>query len=219
MYAGDRRPDHVFFRTTSIDGRLPSLEDPQLWLELMRRYRIADKSRTFLHLVPTDRSRELSIVPMATLTARYGEPCDLPPFPQNSLIWARIQLKPHAPAYLASQFYKPPRVLMELTVGSGQTGVARMIAENAADGFLLSPVILNNAVFAEVFDHMEIPGHLDEWRLRSIRIVGEPQSWAHTYFKPTIHIELSELSLVEAPTSAGRDRNKRSVPGQDVESN
>ncbi len=203
FYASEKRPDHVFFRPVSIDGRLPSLEDPQLWLELMRSYRLMGQTPAYLHLVPTAHPRELAISPLVSFEATLGERFDLPAMPKHKLIWGRIRLASHAGARVLSQLYKPPRVWIELTIGVGQPVVARMIVENAADGFLLSPLIVNNEVSADVFNRMTLPPYLDDWRVRSIRVVAEPSSWANLYYEPKLQVDLSELSIRGGPIPAG----------------
>lgn len=201
FYASQKRPDHVFFRPFSIDGHLPSMEDPQLWLELMRTYRVVGQTPAYLHLTPRDHPRELTISPLASFEATLGERVDLPATPRHALLWARIRLASHAGTRMLAQFYKPPRVWIELSIGNGRSVVTRLTAENAADGFLLSPLILANEVAADVFDRMVVSLHLDDLRVRSIRVFAEPSRWANAYYEPMLHVDLSELSVSEGPVA------------------
>ena len=183
----------MFFQPSAIDRRLPSLEDSQLWLELMRRYRIVGHTWAFLHMVPAERTRTLTL-PLASFDATMGERFDVPPSPATAGVGEDPAREPPA---------RPPRgrsstsrraCLVEITLANGIVGKVRLITAIAADGFLLSPT-LASATTSPPFSSASSGRHNSiNWRSAALRIVAEPDALAQLYFKPTLHVDLSELS-------------------------
>jgi hypothetical protein len=139
----------VYFTVASIDYRLPSLDDGLSWPGLLTRYDIqgiADHSRKYLFLTRSPHPRDYELAPLQQTTINAEKPFVLPE--TNGLIWAQMDFRKSLAGKVLSFCYKPPVVAVNLRVADGASYVFNVVPQLARAGFLLSPMVPDNATFA-----------------------------------------------------------------------
>ena len=142
--------DNILFAIQPLDGRFPTLDDGLSWPELMTRYDlkgVADAEAKFLLLSRAVAPRTFHLIPLQKVTARMGELIAVPTMIKDP-VWVEIVIKKTLAGKLASTFYKPPVLMLEVTLKDDTKHGYRLVPGMAASGFLLSPIIADNASFA-----------------------------------------------------------------------
>ena len=142
--------DNILFAVQTIDGRFPALDDGLSWPELLTRYDlkgVADAEAKFLLLTRTAAPRTFHLIPLEKVAAHMGEPVAVPAVIKGP-VWVEIVIKKTLAGKLASIFYKPPALILDVTLKNNTKHHYRLIPGMAASGFLLSPIIADNASFA-----------------------------------------------------------------------
>jgi len=143
---------NLLFRIEPIDCRFPSLEDGRSWPELLTRYDFkgtTDAEGTFLLLSRSAVPREYHLTPLQNTSACFGErvnPCST----TNGPVWAEIEIKKSVMGSIISALYKPPMLLLSVSLRDGGQYSFRLVPAMARSGFLLSPVIGDNMSFASL---------------------------------------------------------------------
>ena len=142
--------DNILFAVQTIDGRFPALDDGLSWPELLTRYDfkgVADAEAKFLLLSRASAPRTFHLIPLQNITANMGEAVAVPAMIKGP-VWAEIVIKKTLAGKLASMLYKPPVLTLEVTLKDDSKHRYRLVPGMAASGFLLSPIIADNAAFA-----------------------------------------------------------------------
>ena len=148
----DRAPANVLFRIEPIDHHFPSLEDGRSWPELLTRYDsqgASDPAGMYLLLSRSAAPRTYHLTPLQNIPARFGEPV-VPPSMTNGPIWAEIEINNSLAGSLVSTLYKPPMLLLTVSLRDGGRFDSCLVPAMAQSGFLLSPVIGNALAFASL---------------------------------------------------------------------
>ncbi len=147
----DRAAGNLLFRIEPIDDRFPSLEDGRSWPELLTRYDIKNPddalSPALLLLSRSAVPREYHLTPLYNTSVHWGEPVN-PPSTTNGPIWAEIEVEKTLTGTMVSTLYKPPILMLNVTLRDGRQYGFRLIPGMARSGFLLSPVIGDTTSFA-----------------------------------------------------------------------
>jgi len=146
----DRAASNLLFRIEPIDHRFPSLEDGRSWPELLTRYDIKNANETLGACVLLSRSavpREYHLTPLQRTSVHFGEPVN-PPSATNGPIWAEIEMGKSLIGTAVSTLYKPPVLVLTVSIRTGEQFDFRLVPAMARSGFLLSPVIGDATSFA-----------------------------------------------------------------------
>ncbi len=145
-----RPPDQILFDIAPIDGRFPAIEDSLSWPEIIARYAVVRNGASFLLLERRERPRALRIRRLAERTISATQTIAIPDTPKP--IWASIRVEKTLIGHVASFLFKTPPVIMRVRTADGESNDFRLPLDLAAGGFLLSPVILDRADFASLYE-------------------------------------------------------------------
>ncbi len=139
--------ENILLRAESFGEQYPSLDDGRSWPELLTRYDVNEVTRNFVLLKRSVTARKYRLVPLEDVSIHFGERVGLP-VATNVPIWAEIKIDKTWWGTLACTFYKPPDLYLIVYLPKGRCLTYSLISGMARDGFLLSPVINDNASFA-----------------------------------------------------------------------
>lgn len=147
-------PDLILFQVLPIEravnNRHPALADGPSWPLLLSRYVPENADDEFLLL--KKRSLPLRMTRQLLLDAnlQLGESINLPQG-GGDLIWAELKVKRSPPGDIVHALYKSPHVLLESRTADNVTHVFQIVPELGQAGFLMSPLVQNNAAFTELY--------------------------------------------------------------------
>jgi hypothetical protein len=144
FFRRDDAPRYVLFKLQPIDNRLPSSEDGEALIEILRRYRPVLTEQSFLLL---ERLRGAGnpapAEPVWEKSFRFGEEVSLGELPDGCHVAAlKIRLSPGGAVQNA--LLKAPEVSLKVRTAAGADFVHRIVPGMVEDGFLLNPLLLNN---------------------------------------------------------------------------
>lgn len=152
----------------TIDDRFPSLDDGQLWPEIIARYDSAGMAGRYLLLRKRVNARSVALVPVSTESTTWSTPVDVPK--DVTPVWLSIELRKTVFGSLLNVLGKLPAVMVNITLDNGATREFRVVPTMAREGFLLSPLVDTPMRFARLFDRADLlnmPG-----RVSRLEIVG-----------------------------------------------
>ena len=145
-----RAASNILFAVQPLDGRFPSLDDGLSWPELLTLYDIkgtSDDRGTYLLLSRSAVPREFRLTPLQNTSARFGEPAILPAA-TNGPVWVEIEIRKSPAGTVVSALYKPPLLMLIVSLQDHTQRRFRLVPGMARGGFLLSPLIADNRSFA-----------------------------------------------------------------------
>ena len=187
-------PENILFAVQTIDGRFPSLDDGLSWPELLTRYNLKgtlDKQGNFLLLARAPLPRKFELTPLKKLSARFGEPVELPLL-TNGLIWAEIKIKKSLAGAIVSTFYKPSALWITVSLKNHTQKKFRFIPGLAAGGFLLSPLVADTKSFAALAGG-SWPQVLAGLQVMSVAISANTESGSTAGYQSPMVIRFYEL--------------------------
>lgn len=143
----DEAAHNIIWDGFALDDRYRSLDDALSWPELLTRYDVQQVEVAFALLARSPTPRQFTLNPFLNRSVKFGEDVSLPPI-SNEVVWAEIEVERSKPGSLVSTLYKPPKLVLNTTLDSGQHRADRFIPGIALRGFVLSPVVRNSAAFA-----------------------------------------------------------------------
>lgn len=184
-FAGDRAPDFLLWRTGTIDWRLPAEDDASIYPVVWERYRVAEPMGEYLLLKKDATVRPWQAGERTVLrrTLRLGETLELPAIAADATVWINLKATPTLLGRLRKLAYKPATLLLhteEQARGREEWRVLARVAENP--GFLLQPVLTNNAEFAAFMRGEALPP------IQRIRFSAPPR---HVMFWSALEVELT----------------------------
>jgi hypothetical protein len=145
-----RAASNILFAVQPLDGRFPSLDDGLSWPELLTLYDLkgrSDDGGRFLLLTRAAVPREFRLIPLRNTAARFGEPVILPGATDGP-VWVEIEIKKSLLGTVVSTLYKPPVLMLTVSLPDHTERRYRIVPGMAGGGFLLSPLIADNRSFA-----------------------------------------------------------------------
>jgi hypothetical protein len=146
---GDAAPENVLFQVDTVDDRYPSLDDGLSWPELLTRYDLADVEDPFVLLRRSSSPRKFRLTLLREFTLAFGEQLSVPGTTDGP-VWAEIELSRTLAGSIVSALYKPPELWFNVSVRDGRQLAKRLVPGLTKTGFLLSPLVENNASFASL---------------------------------------------------------------------
>lgn len=173
----------LLFEVAPLDRKLPTLEDPLYWVEILRHYEVAEERGEVLLLRRNDRPRELQT--RSLLRTRMSANTSYR-IPAGGCLRAFIDVELTPLGRIVSLLYKVPPVTLELTTAQGRSQ-SRLIRASASAGFILSPLVRSEASLKELM--ADCSGQ----RVSSIRILV-PETTPALY-RPGIGVTIDDLRL------------------------
>jgi hypothetical protein len=150
-FSANEIPENVFFRPTSLDRDLPSLEDSLCWPLWLARYQIGTES-SGQYLLLTKRTNGFRIphyIPLLETEAKMGEEVKLPE--PSEILWAEIHIPSHLLGALANSLFKRPGLTLTYTYPNGTRTSFRYVAGMGESGFIIRPLVLTNDDFRALY--------------------------------------------------------------------
>lgn len=151
-----RAPEFLLADLFSFDERLAPMEDSLAKLEMLFRYRPVEpeKGKVLLKRVAGSTGPVLTAAGDER-TFRFGQ--DIPVPQGKGLLWVKIRVQPTAVGRLRALLYKPPLIQLSWTEGGKGPPwrAARFLPALAETGFLVRPLICDNAQLLATYAAME----------------------------------------------------------------
>ncbi len=146
----ETRPDNIFFKVETIDGRFPSLDDGASWPALLGLYKPAGTAGDYLLLRKRDDSPlPLALRPLSTETHRFSQSVTVPA--EGRAVFVKIMINPTISGRIASLLYKSSQLQIEVALANESRKTFRLIGAMASTGFVLSPIVSATPDFEALF--------------------------------------------------------------------
>jgi hypothetical protein len=175
----DSAPDQLLFAVRALDQRFPAMDDGLSWPEILTRYDIHGEQHGYLLMRRRETPREYRL---SAIGEARPQADTLVVLPQADAVWVQLELPLTFKGRLMKQLYKPAVLILAVQLADGGTHAFRLIPGVASAGFLISPVIPNNAAFA-VFRSQPGDSRLSQLRPRAVAISGEAGFTEHYDFQ------------------------------------
>jgi hypothetical protein len=185
-------PDLILFqvlpRERAVNNRHPALADGPSWPLLLSHYVSENADDEFLLLKrrssPLRMTRQLLVDANLQLDESVILPQD-----RGNLIWAELEVKRSPLGDIVHALYKSPHVLLKSRTADNVTHAFQIVPELGQAGFLISPLVQNNAAFIELYrDRQE--------RADTIRSITVSSPEAPDFFwKRTFRLRLWSLNI------------------------
>jgi hypothetical protein len=151
FYEGTAAPEFILFNLSSLDSRLPALEDSGALRALLARYELIDGEGLFL-LFKRVRDESSRLVFLREGIASVGEAIPLNE-PTDDDLWMELTLSPGLPGRVTQFLYQPPMVyLCNWTNTPPERGPEfRAPAPMLAAGFIVRPLLTETLEVADLF--------------------------------------------------------------------
>jgi hypothetical protein len=169
----------------SIDERLEALDDAPSWLEIVTRYDLNTTAGDSLILSRRVTPFRFALAPIATFETRIGTTIVTPD--SDAPLWCSVDMRPSLIGTLRGTLLRPSRVQLDYTSGASH-GHADVVPAMIRGGFLLSPLVRDNAAFARLMQRAPVP---PDARIRTIRIAADDAA----DFDPRITVHISRVML------------------------
>ena len=184
--------ENILFRVQTLNGKYPSIEDGRSWPELLTRYDISQLTKGFVLLKRSVAPRAYHLIPVKEVPIRFGERINLPA--TEGPIWAEIKIDKTLLGTLACWFYKPPELDLTVFLRGDQRVTYNLIPGMTSDGFLLSPLIKDNAGFM-TFALGGEKGDLKDREVASLKIFADTASGSTACYKSAMRLCLYRLDF------------------------
>ena len=146
-----RRPEFQLVKLQTLDGRLPSADDPLTLAALLYLYTPIRAERDYLLFAPLTGVEAPRPQVLSTVTAKSGETVPAPALNGRDLLLFSIEAPYAFAGRLRSAVYRPPGLQVELLVGK-EAHAFRLAPALASVPVLLSPLIENNRDLLTLYD-------------------------------------------------------------------
>jgi hypothetical protein len=158
-------PDLILFQVLpkerTVNNRHPALADGPSWPLLLSRYELDNAGDEFLLLKKRPQPLHIDRQLLLERDLQQGEKVLLP-HGAGDLLWAEVEIKRSASGSILHALYKSPHVLLESRTVDNATYVFQIVPELGKAGFLMSPLVQNNAAFSELYRGRGMPGDIVE---------------------------------------------------------
>jgi hypothetical protein len=205
-YESDAAPEYVLLKIQAIDGRMPMMDDSEVWRLFPHRYDFVQAERGFQlwrrQPGPFDPAT-VAPTPLLATDLANGQNLPLDAYAGKQL-WARIELKQSLIGKLHAFLYKPPRVLLVVKDAKGIESEFQLSLPMGRTGFILSPVIEDAVTFA-AFANARAGREV-----RSLSLKIKPKD--RFLFADTARIEISELKPSHSGDRFFNQQNEMDFP-------
>jgi len=189
--AAPEGPTHVLFRVDALDSRYPSMDDGPSWPVLFTDFRLRSAAGSHLVLDRAETGHRLDWSEPVTRELEFGERLEVTHGPER-LLWLRVDPVRTRRGGLVAAAWRGPIVYLSVECGTGGERWFRLVPGAARAGFLLSPLVVNNAGMVALLDG-SWPRELAAERVHAMTLHTEfGDGW---YWEPEVHVELQELTI------------------------
>ncbi len=192
----EKAPEHLFFTVDVVQSRFPSQDDGLLWPEIFARYDIAGIHGNYLHLKKRQEIRPVGQTAILSYTTNMGSESRVPPLSEDGVIWVKMHADPTLLGRFARLIFRNANLYIRYATNSGYSDTRRLVSATAGEGFVLSPIIGNNLLFALMMGG-DFPA-LSPLGIRAITILPEPGlEWLAPFlYKKDIRLEFFRLRFL-----------------------
>jgi hypothetical protein len=194
-FAGDEAPEYVLFKLQTIDGRLPTMDDPHVLRILIQRYTYLFSEAGFTLWQRRDEPFDAAAYatqPLREMRLALGASHDVSDL-ADQLVWVEIDYRLNLLGKLRRFFYKPPLAQLQITYQDGETSLHRLPRPIGQAGFMLNPVV------HDLMDFMRAAGGTPRRHAHAISLVPLPGE--ERYFRKSATARFARLP----PSTAGVD--------------
>jgi hypothetical protein len=188
---GSSAPDNVLFDIEPTDAHFPSMEDGRSWPEFLTRYDIKGMTNTTLLLKRSAAPQTFQLTLLTELPVHFDEPVTLPAT-GDAPIWAELEIKKSFFGAFVSALYKPPALMLKVSLSGGPKFYYYLIPGMARGGFLLSPLIQDTKSFVELASSS---GWNTNLNVASIAVMVPAQFHATTFYQSPMRLRLYRLDF------------------------
>ncbi len=206
FYESNRAPEYLLLKIQTIDGRMPMMDDPEVWRLLPHRYDYLHSEKDYqlwhrlnLKFDPASATP----TPLQATVLPLGEKLSLAPYAGKQL-WTRIELKQTLLGRLHAFLYKPPQVKLALVDQEGMETKFYLPLTQGRAGFILSPIIEDAVAYVSFAANR--PGR----EVRSLSLLINPGD--RYLFADTARIEISELQRAHAAENYFKQQIAQTFP-------
>ena len=187
----ERAADNLLFTLRTLEGRFPSLDDGLSWPELLTRYDIRDTTGIFVLLKRSATPREYHLTQFKDIPVHFGESVMLPDT-TNGPIWAELKIDKSILGSAVSTFYKPPVLLLTVSLHDGRHLGYQLVPGMVRSGFLLSPLIQNAPAFVSLAS-ADGWSRLSGLEVTSVTVSADTQSHSTLCYQSPMRLRLYHL--------------------------
>ena len=147
---GDESATFLLFDIKTIDARMPSMDEGQLWPHIIARYEPQGMADPYLLLRKRDKPRRVQLAPIAETSTTWSAPVQVPS--DVIPVWVSVEVRKTFLGSLFGMLYKLPPVILDVRLQDGTAHAFRIVPAMAREGFVLSPLVDTPARFAQLFD-------------------------------------------------------------------
>ncbi len=143
FYASDRAPEYLLLKVQTIDGRMPMMDDPDVWRLVPHRYDFVHFEKGYQLWRRLDGPFAEATVapqPLRSTDLAIGQTISLADL-AGKQIWARIDLPQTLLGRIHAFLYKPPQVVLMVEDSRGNQSKFYLSLSQGRAGFILSPII------------------------------------------------------------------------------
>ena len=198
-----RAADNLLFSLGTLDRRYPSLDDGRSWPELLTRYDIQNTIGPFpdaivqgataslVLLKKSSAPRGFHLAPLTNAPIYFTEPVALPPA-TNGPLWVELEINKTLVGSVVSALYKPPILTLAVSLRDGRQRCFRLVPGMVRGGFLLSPLIDDNASFIALTSREGLRG-LTNHEITSFAVYALTQSGSTLCYQSPMRLRLYRL--------------------------
>lgn len=185
---GGDSPRNILFRVEPLDGRLPALEDGRSWVTLIDHYHVTRFDRGLIYF----EKRQVVLPEVSHKIFRgtpiIGQELMLPSTDKPTL--AELDIAPTFLGRVFTTLFKPPKLMMSVTLANGEKKDFRIISGMAKSRFILSPLVENTDEFRCLASSDGCD--LRDKRVKSIKVVVPHNRWL---WKQSYQVSLDTTDL------------------------
>jgi hypothetical protein len=199
-----RAPEYLLLASTTLDDRLPALDDALAWREILYGYRPVLIEKGYLLVKkaePGPGSRQSSDTHSVDLDkeVRTGEWVSLPNTPEYQIL--SLDVRPTLWGRLRSFFFKPGQLTIQVKLTDGQERSYRLIPGMISPGVIISPFVADSLRLTEgILRLYGLPGGP---RAASFRV--KSTEGAAGGYEPIIHAKVSRMAPPPWPALTSED--------------
>ena len=188
----DDAPRNILFNIAPIDNNFPALEDGRSWPELLSRYDEKGSAGKFVFLKRSSRPRQYRLTPVTNMPVRLGESVAIAA--HDGPIWAEMDINKTPWGSIVSTLFRPPALELKVCLRNGRQTCYHLVPGMARGGFLLSPLIENDASFVSL-------ASADGWRqladlhVINFTIFADTSSGSTACYQSPMRLRLSRLDV------------------------
>jgi hypothetical protein len=203
----NQAPEYLLLASTTLDDRLPPLDDALAWREILYHYRPVLIEKGYLlvkRAVSTTGSQQSTDVQKMELDkdVRIGEPVSLPDTPEYQVL--SLDVRQTLWGRLRSFFFKPGPLTIQVTLTDGHERSYRLIPGMISAGVIINPFLADDRRLTDgILRLYGLPGGS---RVTSFR-VNVPDG-AISGYDPTIHMKVNRIAPPPWPSLSSEDVQK-----------